>query len=271
MSLPLILATLIGVFITPDGIVVGADTAISSRRAPQPARQKYCVTGPRAVATLQGVYELTDTETQATVALYDRFREFCAEIDRTQLPGTLRGQAVFIAEALRVSLDTFLRDVPAADVVRQYSSNSVVGRVAVSGYDEDGAASVVVGVGIAIEATEKKWEVQVVGLSRLTFRDCGVRFHGQEVVVLSLRSSTDLRVPRSERQKPDVEKLSALIGGSCADASIRSAPQLFTEAARLTTLFGKGFGIQPGVVDLPLDIIVIPKNGMLEVSRVNSW
>ena len=38
------------------------------------------MTGPRTVATLQGVYELTDTETQATVALYDRFREFCAEV-----------------------------------------------------------------------------------------------------------------------------------------------------------------------------------------------
>lgn len=271
MSLPLILATLIGVFITPDGIVVGADTAISNRRAQQPPRQKYCVTGPRSVATLQGVYELTDTETQATVALYDRFREFCAEIDRTELPPTLGEKAEYIAEALRAALETFLRDVPAVEVIRQYSSSPVVGRVAVSGYDEEGAASVVVGVGIAIDAKAKKWEVQVRDLSRLTFRECGVRFHGQEVVVLSLRSSTDLRVPRSERQKPEVEKLSALIGGSCADASIRSAPLFFTQAARLTVMFGAGFGIQPGVVAPPLDIIVIPKNGTIEISRVNSW
>src|SRR5687768_1310952 len=81
----MLFATLIGVFITPDGIVVGTDTAVSSRRG-QSIREKYCVTGPRSVATLQGVYELTDTETQATVALYDHFRDFCAQIDRTQLP-----------------------------------------------------------------------------------------------------------------------------------------------------------------------------------------
>ena len=68
-SFALLFATLIGVFITPDGIVVGADSAVSSRRG-QSTRQKYCVTGPRAVSTLQGVYELTDTETNAPVALY---------------------------------------------------------------------------------------------------------------------------------------------------------------------------------------------------------
>jgi hypothetical protein len=90
-------------------------------------------------------------------------------------------------------------------------------------------------------------------------------------VALSLLSNTDLRVPKSERQKPDVEKLRALIGGSCADASIGSAPGLFTEAARLTVMFGKGFGIQPGIVSLPLDIVVIPKDGTIDVLRVDSW
>src|SRR5215207_10609472 len=113
-GLALLFTTLIGVFITPDGIVVGTDTAISSRRG-QSIRQKYCVTGERSVATLQGVYELTDTETQATVALYDHFRDFCAQIDRTQLPATLRGKAEFISEALRTALETFLMGVPAEE------------------------------------------------------------------------------------------------------------------------------------------------------------
>ena len=117
-GLSLLFATLIGIFITPDGIVVGADTAISSR-AGQSSRAKYCVTGPRSVSTLQGVYELTDTETRATVALYDRFREFCAEIDRTQLPPMLRDKAEYIDEALRAALERFLTDVPAVEVVRQ--------------------------------------------------------------------------------------------------------------------------------------------------------
>lgn len=269
-SFALLFATLIGVFITPDGIVVGADSAVSSRRG-QSTRQKYCVTGPRAVSTLQGVYELTDTETNATVALYDEFREWCARIDRTQLPATLRGQAQFIAEALRTALDTFLEDVPSVEIVRQYGSNPVVARIAVSGYDEHGPGSVVVGLGIATDRGTNRWETQIRPLSNLTFQDCGARFHGQEVVILSLKSSRDLRVPKPEREKPDVEKLRSLAGGSCSDVSIRLAPHLFAEAARLTVAYGKGFGIQPGIVNLPLDVIVIPKNGTLDVSRLNSW
>src|SRR6188768_1516703 len=208
-SFALLFATLIGVFITPDGIVVGADSAVSSRRG-QSTREKYCVTGPHGVSTLQGVYELTDTETNATVALYDEFREWCARIDRTQLPATLRGQAQFIAEALQTSLDEFLEDVPAVEVVRQYASNPVVARIAVSGYDEHGPGSVVVGLGIATDRATNRWETQIRPISNLTFQECGARFHGQEVVILSLKSSHDLRVPKPERQKPEVEKLKSL-------------------------------------------------------------
>jgi hypothetical protein len=268
----LVLATLIGVFVTPDGVVVGSDTAIMSRGGAQAPRQKFCVTGLRAVATMQGVYELTDTETKTTIALHDRFREFCAKIDRTQLPATLRGQAEFIASELGLGLSSFLEDVPDREIVSKYSSNPVVARVAVSGYDEDGrAGSVVVGIGIATERATNRWQVQVRDLATLTFNGCGVRFHGQEVVALALRRNTDARVPKVEREKPEVQRLAALIGGSCSDASIRSAPRMFAEAARLTVTHGAGFGIPPGVVDLPLDIVVIPRSGRIEVSRVEAW
>jgi hypothetical protein len=144
--------------------------------------------------------------------------------------------------------------------------------VAVSGYDADGRpTSAVVGLGIATDVPTNKWEARVEYLIRLSFRQCGVRFHGQEVVVQALRNPRDLRVPNAERQKPEFEKLSALIGGVCSDASIASAPRMFTEAARLTITYGLGFGIPPGIVNLPLDIVVIPKNGPIDVSRVDSW
>jgi hypothetical protein len=270
-SLALVFTTLIGVFITPDGIVVGADTALTSRSGPS-IRQKYCVTGPRAVATLQGVYELTDLETKATVALYDYFRDFCGRIDRTQLPETLRGQAEFIAEALRDALDRFLRDVPPEEIIHKYGSDRVVARIAVSGYETNGRpGSAVVALGIASDPATQKWEARVEYLIRLSFRQCGVRFHGQGVVVQALRNPRELSVPNTERRKPELEKLSALIGGVCSDASIKSAPRMFTEAARLTITYGRGFGIQPGIVNLPLDIVVIPKAGPIDVSRINSW
>lgn len=270
-TLPFIFATLIGVFITPDGIVVGADTAVSTRSGQESTREKYCVTGPRTVATLQGVYELIDTEAKTSVGLYEHFRRFCAEADRAPLPGSLRGQARAIAELVRAELVTFLEKVPAADVVRRYSSSPLVARVAVSGYDDEGPGSVVVGVGVATETKTGRWEVQVNNLSGPTFAKCGVRFHGQDVVVAAVRSGTDVRIPRVERQKEGVVRLSAALRGGCADTSVTSAPGMFREAARLTMALGTGFGIPRGAVNLPLDIVVIPPAGPIEISRIGSW
>ena len=63
-------------------------------------------------------------------------------------------------------------------------------------------------------------------------------------------------------------RLSAALRGGCADVSVRSAPGLFKEAARLTMALGTGFGIPRGAVNLPLDIVVIPSAGAIEVSRI---
>lgn len=269
--LPFVFATLIGVFITPDGIVVGADTAVSNRAGQESTREKYCVTGPRTVATLQGVYELIDTETKTSVALYEHFRRLCAEVDRTRLPRSLRGQATAIADRVRAELVAFLETVPAADVVRRYASSPLVARVAVTGYDDNGPGSVVVGVGVATEAKTNRWQVQVNGLPGPTFQMCGARFHGQDVVVSAARSGTDVRIPAAERKKESVVRLSAALRGGCAGTSVKSAPALFREAARLTMALGTSFGIPRGSVNLPLDIVVIPAVGTIEVSRIGAW
>jgi hypothetical protein len=268
VTLPVIFATLIGVFIAPDGIVIGTDTAVSTRSGQQSTREKYCVTGPRTVATLQGVYELIDTETKTSVALHEHFRRFCADADRARLPRSLGGQARAIADVVRAELVTFLEKVPAADVVRRYGSSPLVARVAVSGYDDDGPGSVVVGIGIATEAKTNRWQAQVSSLPGPTFTACGVRFHGQDVVVAAARSGTDVRIPVAERRKESVVRLSAALRGGCADLSVKSAPALFREAARLTMALGTGFGIPPGAVNVPLDIVVIPSAGKIEVSRM---
>ena len=158
--------------------------------------------------------------------------------------------------------------MPADEVVRKYSSDALVARIAVSGYDERGQATVVVGLGVATDKATNRWEVQVRDLSRLTLRACGVRFHGQEVVVNALRNQKDARIPADERAKPDVLQLTSLIGGACGGASTESAARMFAEAIRLTMAFGNRFGIPAGAVNLPVDIIVIPRTGDVQVSRV---
>ena len=86
----LLVATLIGVFITPDGIVIGADTALSNLGGQVASQQKYCITGPRSVATMQGAYLLEDTVTKATVELHNRFRDLCEQVGSSLSPMTLR-------------------------------------------------------------------------------------------------------------------------------------------------------------------------------------
>jgi hypothetical protein len=267
-ALPYVFATLIGVFITPDGVVVGADTAVSNRGGQVSTREKYCVTGPRTVATLQGVYELIDTESKTSVVLYDHFRQICAEIDRTRLPQELPAQAQVIAEMVRMKLTAFLQTVPAADVVARYASSPLVARIAVSGYDHDGPGSVVLGVGVAADTKTARWETRVSSLRGPTFDTCGVRFHGQDVVLSAVRSGTDVRIPLGERQKDSVVRLSAAMRGGCGATSVTSAPELFREATRLTMALGISFGIPRGAVNVPLDIVVIPSDGSIAVSRL---
>jgi hypothetical protein len=106
-------------------------------------------------------------------------------------------------------------------------------------------------------------------LARLTFSDCGVRFQGQESVVTVLRTDKGVRIPRSELTQPDVAKLSELLNGNCTQASVRSAISMFVQAVRLTVVLGNGFGVPKGAVSLPIDIVAIPRDGEIEVTRVS--
>lgn len=267
----LLVATLIGVFITPDGIVIGADTALSDLGGQVASQQKYCITGPRSVATMQGSYLLEDTVTKATVELHNRFKELCSDVGGSVSSMTLRQQADHIANGLKADLVEFLEHLPAAAVV-SYASNPVVARVAVTGYSEKGPESVVVGIGIATDRATNRWEAQVRPLARLTFSAaCGVRFHGQESVVSALQTDKGVRIPKAELQQTEVARLAGLLRGECGDASTRSAAGMFLQAVRLTVTLGPGFGVPQGAVSLPVDIVVIPRDGAIDVQRVTSW
>ena len=160
---------------------------------------------------------------------------------------------------------------PAADVINAYASTPIVARVAVTGYTERGPESVVVGIGIAIDRASNRWEAQVRPLPRLQFSGCGVRFQGQDSVMSILRTDNGVRLPRAELQHPDVAKLAGLLKGECGDASTRSAQAMFVQAVRLTVTLGPGFGMPQGAVGLPIDMVVIPRDGSIEVQRVSSW
>lgn len=108
-------------------------------------------------------------------------------------------------------------------------------------------------------------------LARLTFSDCGVRFHGQESVVSVLRTDSGVRIPKAEIQQPDVARLAGLLRGQCDETTTRSAMAMFLQAVRLTVTLGPGFGVPQGTVSLPVDVVVIPRDGSIDVQRVTSW
>jgi hypothetical protein len=169
---------------------------------------------------MQGAYLLEDTVTRTTVELNNRFRELCSQVGTSLSPMTPSQQAEHIANALRADLIAFLERLPADAVVSIYASTPVVARVAVTGYGERGPESVVLALGVAVERATNRWEARVSPLARLTFSDCGVRFHGQEGVVSVLRTDNGVRIPLAELQQANVARLAALLRGSCADASV---------------------------------------------------
>jgi len=183
---------------------------------------------------------------------------------------TLEQQAAHIANELRTDLVEFLQQLPAAAVIT-YASTPVVARIAVSGYGERGPESVVVGLGIAIDRPTNRWEAQVQPLARLTFSECGVRFHGQESVVNVVRTDKGVRIPKADIEQPDVARLAGLLRGECGNTTTRTAPAMFIQAVRLTMTLGPGFGVPQGSVGLPIDIVVIPRDGAIDVQRVTSW
>ena len=228
----LLVATLIGVFITPDGIVIGADTALSNLGGQVASQQKSCITGPRSVATMQGAYLAGRYGHEGDRRVAQPVPRFVRAGRQLTVADDAGQQADHIANELETDLVEFLERLPAADVIT-YASTPVVARIAVSGYGERGPESVVVGLGIAIDRPTNRWEAQVRPLARLTFSECGVRFHGQESVVNVVRTDKGVRIPKADIEQPDVARLAGLLRGECGHTTTRTAPAMFLQAVRL--------------------------------------
>jgi IMP dehydrogenase/GMP reductase len=46
---------------------------------------------------------------------------------------------------------------------------------------------------------------------------------------------------------------------------------MFVQAVRLTATLGPGFGVPTGTVSAPMDVVVIPRQGAIEITRIPSW
>jgi hypothetical protein len=270
--LSLLVATLIGVFITPDGIVIGADTALSNLGGQVASQQKYCITGPRSVATMQGAYSLEDTVTKATVELQNRFKELCAEVGGSMSPMPLRAQAEHIANGLKADLVEFLEQSACGSgrelrvesrrrqSCREWLQRKRSGERRGWYRNRDRSRNESMGgAGASSRAPD------VLGRLRCEIPRAGERRHrradGQRRAHPQSRHTT----ARSRETRRIVDEASA------GTRQPRRRARMFLQAVRLTVTLGPGFGVPQGAVSLPIDIVVIPRDGAIDVQRVTSW
>ena len=90
-----VFGTLIGIFLTSAGIVIGADTVLWGSRAPEPTRgEKTCTPSARSVAAFEGWYgDARD--------LFKHFHDKCHALARSAKPLSLEEQADRLIQTLQ--------------------------------------------------------------------------------------------------------------------------------------------------------------------------
>jgi hypothetical protein len=254
--------TLIGVFVTTAGLLVGADTAVTGGDAKTgQAFDKTCWTSDRTVATIQGQYGFVDARSGAKAPLVSIFRDTC---DRWRLsriaPSSISAQVAQLTAQLRAALGDYLRIVAPGDFKPPFGNDLHVLYVMVAGYEHSLPVAMAREVRL-VPAGGGRWAAvdreSSVGLTR-----CGARFHGEDKVAAALLSSArDARVPTEQWQLPEVVAGRIANAGDCSRLTPDLAKKLFVTVVRSTIQLGSAFGISRGVVGGPLQLIEIHPNG----------
>lgn len=263
------IATLIGLFVTPGGIVVGADTAVSSGDLFLWRVQKYCETGSARIATLQGQYFLAHST--GFVQPFELFKAQCA----AEWPSgvTVDAQARQIAEALRGPLEEFARRTTTWEFQPYVSPDPHLNYISVVGYEGE---SPVVSVWETrarwrpigrqtLFFRRGRWEI-FIRRSNLSFRGCGASFNGEEEIITRLRLG-DPRLPVAALKDPDIVATKRATG-DCANWTPEQARESFIKAVALTNELST-FKLRPmtGLVRAPLDIVLVTPAGNITKER----
>jgi hypothetical protein len=243
------IATLIGVFVGPTGIVVGADTAVSDKTTGfVQMAHKYCQIGDSAVAMIQGQYGLTSTSGQK-VPLYNAFRTTCDAIRENHT--SLKQKAAELADELKAQLSA-LGDSVLDKKIAQNTPNHTIVSVVVAGYENSQALVLLEDIEARLTGPTHRWVIT----RRETHIDgrCQGWFTGEYAVVKALRN--DSNFPPINRRKADVALLVSNDAG-CPGWNYEAVKAAFKTAVNLTIQFGPVYGIQKGSVAPPLDMLFI--------------
>lgn len=248
------LGSLIGIFLTSAGIVVGADSVLwDPGVALPPQGDKTCQTGSRSVATLQGWYG-------EHLYLHKRFHEVCRELARSSKSRSLEAQADRLANTLEQTYRKHTGIRPPKQMTLPAPSSEHVAYVAVAGYEGD---TPLVTVREIRWKTDSKgiWRVAIERVSHLRARGCGVRFLGEDAVATVLLD-TSVQF-QEEKRRPEV------LAGSLANQfskdddciasplTIEEPKALYKLVVRLTIDHGEQFAIENGALGGRLHLLTI--------------
>src|SRR5262245_29018912 len=258
--------TLIGIFLTSTGVVIGADSVYWGSILSGPTQaSKTCQTGSRSVAVLQGWYG-------EGLYLHKRFHEVCRELARSPKRLSLDGQADRLAQKLEQKYREHTGAIPQYAASLPPPSSKHVAYAAVAGFE--GRTPVATVREIRWEKDGKsKWRLMTERPSKLSAQGCGARFLGEDAVVkVLLDKSVHFQ---EEKRRPEVR------AGSLANQlykeddciassfSIEDAKALYKIAVRLTIDHGEQVAIESGAVGGRLQRLTIPPEGVIQEELID--
>lgn len=258
--------TLIGIFLTSTGIVIGADTVLWGSSAPNPSRiEKVCTPSQRSVAAFEGWYG-------ERLSLHQQFQSVCKTLSRSRKPVAVEAQADLL---IRKLFDKYReQQVPATTpaAALQAPANPHIAFVAVAGYD--GIMPMVAVRELRWEKTRKgQWSVKTARVGKLSFDGCGARFLGDDAVAALLldrsghferdkqRSEVSRAIEANRQRAEDNCFLSAF--------SVEDAKALYKLAVRATIDHGETFQMENGTVGGQLQLLTIPIDGPIQKAVID--
>ena len=253
--------TLIGIFITSAGIVVGADSVLWGSSAPAPTRvEKTCQLGPRAAAALEGWYG-------ENLSLHRRFQEACEALRRSSNALSVEDRADRLIAKLKQAYEAHAGAVPVKSASLPPPGSKHVVSIVVAGFD--GTTPLATVREIRWDRSRKgTWRLVAERTGKLSFQDCGAEFLGEAgVAALLLDTSPHFEKEKQRREMRAASKANHLRKQeSCflSTFSIEDAKALYKTAVRLTIDHAERFFIQNGAVGGRLHLLTLPRDGIIE-------
>jgi hypothetical protein len=260
------LGTLIGLFITSAGIVVGADSILWGVDVPGQTRvEKTCRPSVRSVAAFEGWYG-------EQLYLHRRFQEVCEALQRARKPLPVEAQADELIRKLRQAYQAHTGAVPDSASSLPPPASRHVASVAVAGFE--GTTPLVAVRELRWENNRKgQWHLVEERTGKLSFQECGARFLGQDGIAGLLLDAS--RHFEREKRRPEVQ---AAVGAnrlrqqdSCSSShfTVADAKTLYKTAVRLTIDHAEEFLIENGTVGGRLHLLTIPPAGRIEEELID--